>query len=336
MKNLISEYIKFMRIHGSAGVALIPVFGAISVYNFSFNNLLVLFFIGLLSSISGFVLNDIVDLKLDKLCKDLSMRALVNGKISKKNAIIIFLISFTAAYLLIFIFFYSNTLWFFSGLSFLIVAEVLGIIYNIYGKKIIGSDFLLALAEALFFLFGALVVLPNGQITNITWVFFVLVFTHVLYMNAVEGGLKDADHDFLHNVKNIALSSGVKVDGEKISISDSFKAFGLGIRFVSIFFVFVPFVFYQLHYELWQIGCLILSCVALLILSFKMLSLKAFNRAILRKLIVFQLCFRYSFIPLILVSIIGPWYAFFLLFLPYIWYFSFSIVVGQKLLKPQI
>jgi len=33
-------------------------------------------------------------------------------------------------------------------------------------------------------------------------------------MNAIEGGIKDADHDVLMNVNNIALRSGVSVNGK--------------------------------------------------------------------------------------------------------------------------
>jgi len=195
MYDNIVDYMKLMRIPGAAGIALVPVFGAISVNNFSFSLLFPLFIIGILSNICGFVLNDYIDIDLDKLSKNPSRRLLVKGTISKRNALIIFIFCFILAYSMIFVFFYRNQITFFLGLFCAILAEVLALVYNLYGKQIIGSDFLLALAESLSFLFGAFMVLTNGNPGFLTWILFILVFNHVLYMNVVDGGLKDADHD---------------------------------------------------------------------------------------------------------------------------------------------
>ena len=215
MKDLLGDYLRLMRIPGIAGLALTPVAGALSVNNTSLSALVPLFIIGVISKIYGFVMNDYFDIELDKLNKDLPQRVLVKGTVSKRNGLFIILFCFLIGYIAIFIFFYQHRPFFYMGLVCIILADVLTVIYNKYGKQIIGSDFFIALAECLFFLFGALMVLTDDPPGIITWIIFIILFNEQLYMNAIAGGLKDADHDHLMQVKNIALSSGVKVIKDK-------------------------------------------------------------------------------------------------------------------------
>lgn len=337
MRSIIVDYMRLMRISVAGGMALPLVYGAISVNNYSFSVLFPLFIIGVLSGIYGFVLNDYVDADLDKLSVDLSKRPLVRKSISKKTAIGIIILCFLGAYACIFLFFYRNHFLFFTGLLCVIVADVLGFIYNRYGKQIIGSDFLIAIGESLFFLFGAIMVLDNGNFSILTWILFILIFNHLLFTNAIAGGLKDADHDYLMQVKNIALASGVTItQNKRVFIPLSFKTLGMGIRCFSAILVFVPFVFYGISYEFWQIILLILLVALLLYTSSMMLTIKQFERNTLRKLIIIQLSAHYSIIPIMLISIIDPVYAFILIVFPVTWYVFFSCLIGEKLLEPQI
>ena len=337
MKNIVADYFRLMRIPGIAAIALPPVFGAISVNELSFSVLIPLFIIGILSGIYGFVMNDYMDIEVDKLSKDLSIRSLVKGTISKKTAKIIIILCFLLAYIFIFIFFYRSHILFYVGLSCIIIADILGIIYNTYGKKIIGSDFLIALAESLYFLFGALIVLKSGTLSIITWVIFILTFNQTLFINAVIGGLKDADHDYLMNVKNIALRSGVKVKKDKtVFVPVVFKIFGMGIRVFSCFLIFVPFVFYNINYEIWQISLIVFVSAILIIASWLMLNIKYFDRKRLRKTITLQLFARYSLVPLMLITFIGIWFSIFLIIFPFAWYIFFSFIIGQSPFEGQI
>lgn len=337
MKGHIIDYLRLMRIQLAGGMALPLIYGAVSVNNLSFFTIAPLLIIGILSGIYGFVLNDYFDIDVDKLSSDLSKRSLVEGTVSKKAAVAIIILCFVFAYVSVFFFFYRNHILFFEGLSILIVADVFAFIYNCYGKWFIGSDFLLALAQSLYFLFAALISLKDGTLSTLTWVLFILVFNQILFMNAISGGLKDADHDYLMNVKNIALTSGVKVtQDKKVIIPISFKAFGIGLRFFSVFLIFVPFLFYGMNYELWQLILLIILVVILLYISVAMLNVKIFNRNKLRKILVIQLFIWYSILPIMLVSIIGLLYAFVLIIFPFAWYIFLSIIIGEKPMEPQI
>ncbi|MFW6149461.1 MAG: hypothetical protein ACOC6D_06355, partial [Atribacterota bacterium] len=181
--------------------------------------------------------------------------------------------------------------------------------------------------------FGAL---SFGRPTMLIWIIFLLTFNQTLHMNAVEGGIKDSDHDFVMGVKNIALGSGVKVEGDKIFIPSHFKAFGMGIRLFSAFLLFTPFVFLGNEYYLWQIVVLALATIGMIYFSLKLLFIKVFDREVIRKYIGLQSFLRYSLVPLMLIPFIGILYSVILIFFPIAWYIIFTPLVGEKLFRPRM
>jgi 4-hydroxybenzoate polyprenyltransferase len=335
MRSILSDYARLLRLPGLGGLSIAPVFGAISVGILDIQSLSFLFLIGVFSAIYGFVLNDYIDVDIDKLSNELSGRPLVKGTISKKTALLICIFCVPAAFITIFLAFYNTHPSFYLGVFCIILSAILGTIYNIYGKKFIGSDVLVALSEAFLVLFGAFMVLHDGVLTIFTWIIFILTFNQLVYMNAVEGGLKDADHDPLKNVKNIALASGVKVTSNKqLIIPASFRVFGIGIRLFSSCLVFVPFVFYGKTFELWNILLLILFVLGVLYVSNKLLTMKQFERNRIRRLITLETFLRYSLVPLMLMPSIGILYAVILVVFPFIWYILFAPLIGEKLFRP--
>jgi 4-hydroxybenzoate polyprenyltransferase len=333
--NKISAYAKLLRIPGLGALAIPPVIAAITVGVFDLDKLLILFIIGAFAAIYGFILNDYADVELDKLIKELHGKPLVSGDISRKNAIAICIFCILFTFLFIFILWYGSTLdsYKFAALLCILLAGFFGSIYNLYGKKIAGSDFLVAVSMSFVFLFGAL---SFGIPTILTWIIFILTFNQTLHMNAVEGGIKDADHDFIMGVNNIALRSGVKVDGNKIFIPHHFKAFGMGIRLFSAFLLFVPFVFFGYEYNLGQIIVLAVAALGVIYFSIKLLSIKTFDRDAIRKYIGLQSFLRYSLVPIMLVSVIGILYSMILIIFPIVWYIIFTPLLGEKLFKPRM
>jgi 4-hydroxybenzoate polyprenyltransferase len=333
--NKIVAYARLLRLPGIGGLAIPPVIGAITVEMYDLYNLAIVFIIGALAALFGFILNDIVDLEVDKLSDELKGKPLVNGDISTKTAIGICVFFMLLTFLLLFYLWFNETLTYlkFGALLCIILAGILGSIYDLYGKQFVGSDFLVAISMALIFLFGAL---AFGEPTTITWIIFVLTFNNLLHMNAVEGGLKDADHDYKKGVKNIALTSGVQVRGENITIPLSFKTFGIGIRLFSACLLFVPFIFYKKDYDLWQIAILVLAIFGVLFFSTKLLSIKKFDRNKIRKYIAIQSFLRYSLVPIMLISIIGVTYSIVLIIFPIAWYIIFTPLIGEKLFRPRM
>lgn len=332
MSKLIA-YSKLLRLPGLGGLAVPPVFGALSVGVTDLYSLSILFVIGVFTALFGFVLNDYADVELDGLVPELKGKPLVSGDIHKKNAVAICIISILLTFLFVFLLWRRTTLDELKFAAFLSIflAGFLGTIYDLYGKKIVGSDFLVAISMAFVFLFGAL---SFKCPTLLTWVIFLLTFNQTLYMNAVSGGIKDSDHDFKMGVKNIALSSGVKVKGGNIFIPLHFKTFGMGIRLFSACLVFIPFALNGFDFEIWHIILLGLFVVVVLYLSAKLLNIRTFDRKLIRKLISSQELLRYYLVPVMLIPFIGLLTAFILIVIPFLWYVFFTSIMGEKLYQP--
>ena len=333
MNERFAAYVKLLRLPGLGGLAIPPVFGAISVGVYDFYKLSILFIIGCFSAIFGFVLNDYADVELDSLVPELRKKPLVSGLIDRKNAVAIAVISAIMPFLFIFLLWKGDTLdeMKFASVFSLVLAGLLGIFYDIYGKRVPGSDFTVALSMSLVFLSGALAV---GFPTLLTWIIFILTFNQTLHMNAVEGGIKDADHDFLMGVKNIALASGVKVEKGRIFIPWHFRIFGMSIRMFSLVLVFIPFI-YGLDYAAWQIFLLILLMALVILIEIKLLWMERFDRERIRRLIAAAAFTRYSIVPVMLVSRAGN-ISLLLIALPILWYIAFTPLTGVKMFHPEM
>ncbi|MBC7128928.1 MAG: UbiA prenyltransferase family protein [Thermoplasmatales archaeon] len=329
----IFAYSKLLRLPGLGGLAIPPVFGAISVGIYDFYSLTLLFLIGAFSAIYGFVLNDYADVELDSLIPELRGKPLVSGEVSRKNAVAVCFFCVLLAFLSIAIMWKGEIIdeLRFSAFVSIFLAGVLGSIYNLYGKKIAGSDFFVAISMSFVFLFGAL---SFDKPNLLTWIIFILTFEQTLHMNAVEGGIKDADHDFLMGVKNIALASGVKVEKNKIFIPLSFKIFGFLLRLSSAVLIFIPFI-YGLNYEIWQVCLLALLTISFIYIEIKFLSIKEFERAKIRKMISSAAFIRYAVVPIMLVSKIGL-LGIFLAVFPILWYMAFIPLTGVKPFQPEM
>jgi 4-hydroxybenzoate polyprenyltransferase len=332
---MVSAYARLLRVPGIGALGIVPVIAALTVGIYDLYNLTLIFIIGAFASIFGFLINDYIDIELDRYVDDLQKKPLVSGEVSKKNALIIaFFLAFST-------FFFIALLWYnqsidyykFIGLICIILAGFLGTFYDIFGKNIVGSDFLVAISVSLIFIFGAL---SFGQPNVITWIIFILTFENILYMNVVQNGIKDADHDYKLGVKNIALTLGVKVQEDKIFIPRSFQAFGLGLRLFSAVLFFVPFIVFEYNYYLWQIVLLSLFIITYLYLDAKLLSIKTFDRNQIRKSIGIQSFLRYSLVPIMLFSIVGILPSVLLILVPIVWYILFTPLLGEKLFKPRM
>jgi len=333
--NKIVAYARLLRIPGLGALAIPPVIGALTVGVSDFSTLVILFGIGAFSAIYGFALNDYADVELDALVPDLHGKPLVSSDVSKKTAIAICVFCSLLAFIFLFFIWRGKTLdeYKFMALLCIVLAGALGSIYDLYGKKIPGSDFFVAISMAFIFLSGALAVgVPN----IITWIIFILTFNQAAHMNIIEGGIKDADHDFVMGVKNIALYSGVKVDGGKIFVPLPFKAFGMGIRLFSACLLFTPFIIFGYNYYPWQIIILAIATFGVLFFSIKLLSTKVFVRSKIQKYIGIQSFLRYSLVPIMLISIIDPLTCFILIIFPILWYIIFTPLVGERLFRPRM
>ena len=83
------------------------------------------------------------------------------------------------------------------------------------------------------------------------------------------------------NVRNITLAKVVMyTKNNKIYIPPSFKAYGIGIRILSSFLFFIPFVVYGAYCKLWHIILLLFLVFSVLLLTVKLLTIKSFEPTI--------------------------------------------------------
>lgn len=335
MASKVSAYARLLRVPGIGALGIVPVIGALIVGVTDIPMLTIVFIIGALASIFGFLINDYVDIELDKLVDDLQKKPLVSGMISRRTALFTaFILSFSA-FFFIELLWYNQTISFYKFMAFIciLLAGFLGTTYDVYGKKIVGSDFLVAISVAFIFLFGALSFAPPNPMV---WVVFLLTFENILFMNAVQNGLKDADHDYKMGVKNIAISSGVKVEDKTLIIPWGFKAFGIGLRLFAAALFFIPFIVFGYPYYLWQIILLAALVVIYLAIDIRFLSMKTFDRSQIRKTIGIQSFLRYSLVPVMLISTIQLLPVVLLILIPIVWYIVFTILLGERMFKPRM
>lgn len=326
---------RLLRIPGLGALGIPPVIGALTVGVTDLFSLILLFLIGCLAAMFGFILNDFVDAELDRLVPELAEKPLVNGSVSRKTAVFICFFCAMFAFLFLMILWRGQTLDSFkltAGVS-LVMAGVLGSIYDMFGKKLPGSDLFVAISMSFLVLMGAL---SFGAPTVFTWLVFALTFSQTLHMNAVEGGIKDADHDYKMGVVNLASLAGVRVRDSSLTIPWSFKAFGMGLRLSSAVLVFTPLLLFNYAYEPWMVAILALVVVGVLFFSIRLLTLTTFDRRKIRQYIGLQSFLRYSVVPIMLLPITSVPIMIVLIAFPIVWYLAFTPLLKEKLFQPRM
>ena len=325
----IREYIELMRLK-ALGMSTIAVFGALSINgSLQISHFLQLFFIGIVFNVLGFVLNDYIDFDTDKKSMYSFERPLVKETISRKAALIISILCYIIIFTAAFIFFRD-----FFPMLLLSIAVILGTIYDCFGKKFIGADIPLAGSIAFFCLFGAATISHN--IGGLTIIISCLLFTHVLFFNIIEGGLKDVHNDRKTGAKTIAVFLGVKTDNPLI-IPKTFKVIAISLELSSAILIFLPFFIIPklITFDFWFVPLTILVVLEIKILYevIKMLNIRSFDRAHVTHIIGEQEVRRYMTVPLILLGFAGIIWAVFLIFLPIIWYLTFVFILQDKILS---
>ncbi len=330
--DMLRDYIEITRLFNMGLTAVAPVLGALSMWNvgsLELWKLAILFLIGSMSHVYGFVINDVIDFRLDKLSKDLSARPLVRGSITRRGAAYFAVSCMIGSFLLSFVFF-SDVFQYVVIAGILLIAYFLATMYDIASKKYPGMD--LVVASAIFFLilFGACTI---GTPTRLSYVVALIGGIQVLFMNMINGAIKDIDHDEQGSANTLAIRLGAKVHAGVIALPLSFKTTGYLIEVVRIVLVFLPFVCLGLSPSLWQIALLVLFAVGTFFSIYKLYSIKTFNRARIRKWIGIIVIFMYATTPIMLCSM--NIYIILVAFIPPIWFFASNLVLHKTVFEPK-
>ena len=311
----IKEIFKLCRLPSSIGASITPAIGALSVkgYLLNISHFFPLLLLGVFFNILGVVLNDFIDIHFDEFSKEFKDRPLVKKTVSRKAVFLIIIIGLVIIFS-ISIFFFWNLL----AILILIISLDLGVLYNIFSKKLIGSDIFLASSMAFFCLFGALAVSDNihslNEINHLTWIVVVIIFIYVFIMNILEGNLKDVNFDRKAGALTIPVFLGVKT-GKIMHVTISFKTMIVGLKILLVFFIFSTFIFFNLIFWFWQIIILILFAFVMLWATFKILYMSSFNILTFAFYGRIHGVFSYLVIPIMLMRFIGiNWTLFLILF----------------------
>jgi len=320
------EFAILIRIQ-QVGTSVIPLIGALSVKGSALDipNALLLLLIAMVINIGGQVHNDLCDYNIDKQSKELQQRPLVKGSFNLKDAKIIIIANLILVLVLIF-YFYSSI----YAILIILTAFFFGVLYNIYSKKFPGADLFLSLSLALLFLFGAIAVTENFQgfqdINITTWILFFLIFIHVFLMDALGGGLKDAENDRKSGAKTLAVALGVKANKELI-IPVSYKIIILLFEFSTVLLTVLLYVLVQREFNIVQLLLIILLLTGSVITNLRLLSIEIFDRKKIKYVNRNHELFGYMLVPMIIINSTGIFWFILLISLPLIWFMIFNFIL---------
>ncbi len=336
----IREYLKLARSFNAVLTGVSPVMGALAMKQFDILYLFILFLVGFLGHTYGFVLNDIIDYRIDKSSKEISDRPLISGTISIPQAWIFAITSMLVAFMIagILCFLTSNYLpLLILGLSAFFIT-----LYDLVSKKLPFMDILVAIAIFFLILFGAFFGNPIARslsdISILAWIVCLLGAIQVMFMQVVAGGLKDIENDYKRGARTAAIALGVRVIDGKLRISKAFKAFAYGIQIIDMIVVFLPFFiiwnsqdFGVFHYIQWIL--LLFIGFLMFFFSSKLLFMKVFERDYARKFIGLHYITNFMIVPIMLMRL-NPW-AGILVFFPALGFVLSNLILHGTLLQPK-
>ena len=186
---MIREYLKLARSFNAVLTGISPVMGAIAMEFYNIPMLFLLFLVGFFGHTFGFVLNDIIDYRIDKSSKEISDRPLISGTISIKNAWIFAISSMTIAFIVAFYIALATSRFF--PLIVLVTAAFFAALYDAISKKAPGMDIFVALSVFFLIVYGASIVVDSiTQITKLAWIVCALGGIQVLFMQIAAGGIQ--------------------------------------------------------------------------------------------------------------------------------------------------
>ena len=334
---MIRDYIEITRLFNMGLTGVAPVLGALAMWNEGMLTplkLVILFIIGGLAHSYGFVLNDVIDIKVDKLSKDLIARPLVQGSITRKRAAFFAVSCMIGSFLLSLVFFSELELRSYIFLVIiLLLAYFFATVYDIASKKYPGMDLFVAGAIFFLILFGASTI---GTPTTLAYIVALIGGLQVLFMNMINGAIKDIDHDKEGSANTIAIRLGANIHAGVITLPVSFKTTGYLIEIGRMLLIFIPFtliVMPSLQLWLWQIALLVILEVLIFVSIYKLYSIKTFDRARIRKAIGIIVIFMYATTPIMLCSL--NIYIALVALIPPLWFFGSNLVLHKTVFEPK-
>ena len=342
--------LRLARVQTLALTALVPVTGALVFMGVASPGepvdswddllpLLLIFIVGGLFHVFGFVLNEWADLDVDRASSDLSDKPLVAGAVSDREALAIAVgaavVSFIPLALV------TQDPWAFLLLA---LAIALGAIYDLYGKHV-PLDLVLAGSLTLLLVTG---VVASGKFDPGSRYHLIVLaclaglqFLQNLFQNAIEGGMKDADHDAVAGARTYAAVLGVHVKEGELVMGRGFRASSLAIKALTLGVLGLTVMYLTHDADPWQMALtmglvIIFASVMVLSLGRFMAPRLEFDRARLKRTFSIHEMATFAATIAAFIPLIGPMAFFAILVLPVIWFVVLNTVLFRKALEPGV
>jgi 4-hydroxybenzoate polyprenyltransferase len=157
-------------------------------------------------------------------------------------------------------------------------------------------------------------------------------------MQMIAGGMKDIENDYKKGAKTLAIKLGVRIANGSLKVSLGFKSLAYSLQVADLIIVFLPFYLIPnftpsplLRYFQWIV--IVLIGILMFLLSYKLLSMKRFERVRARKFIGSHYVTNFALVPIMLMSL-NPW-AGLLIFFPALGFIISNIIVHGTILQPK-
>lgn len=323
----LKAYFRLGRIHSAVLTGLAPVVTAAATgISLSIFHYVELFLIGFLFHIFLFVYNELRDINIDKISKDLKDKPLVDGSITETNAKILVILSIALIFLFTIVFFFEQT---FVLIPISIAALLFGGLYDTLGKRFPHADYFIAIMLLLVALYGGFSTSTN--LNTFVYIIALLALTQMLINNII-AGLKDVDHDYLAGGLSTPLRMGVKVENKHFIVSKKFITYVVMLKIIHIALAVIPFIYCMMPFQVWQFYITIVIIIIAMCFMIRFLTMKTFDRKKIMRFIGFHEMFAFMVIPFLLFGFIGIGATLFLVFFPIIWLGVFLIIMYGKLM----
>ena len=236
----------FIRFNLLLFTVVVPLFGAASVTaNVAGFQLCGLLGVALAYHIFGYVLNDVIDLPVDRTEPQRAAYPLVRGTIQPGQALAIALMQVPLALALTALLGGTGAAYVALGLSFALAAA-----YDLWGKRSPWPpliDLVQALSWAAWMLYGALIV--GGTPTRLTGVLAGFIIVYILMVNGVHASLRDLPNDLRRGMRTTAILLGVRpTEAAGIRLSVRLKLYVLLLQALLTGLILVPLYGNWLNY----------------------------------------------------------------------------------------
>jgi len=256
---------------------MLPLFGAAAVAGqLTTLHTLQLLGVGISFHIFSYVLNDVIDLPLDRTEPLRYSYPLVRGVVSPSAALAFCLLQIPIAFFLLLLI--GSTV---QAYLWLAASLILMTVYNFWGKRCsypLLTDFAQGCSWSALSVCGAATV--SQSVWPIMAIPFVFITIYVLMINGIHGSLRDLANDFARGVHSTAIQLGARprADGT-IVMSPQLKFYAGLLQVLLGIIVILPIVFSWLSQQLIVTAIVGIITIGAVVLTFSLFIAAAMQRA---------------------------------------------------------